>query len=73
MKKTIGFLLSFVLVAGFSLAHGAGGVVKGPNVAAPDRYVYYPGTEVLARDEVRVIACGTGFPVRVRQRRKDDL
>jgi ribonuclease Z len=29
---------------------------------APDRYVYYPGTEVLAKDEVRVIACGTGMP-----------
>jgi len=43
-------------------AQAAGGVVKGPNVVAPDRYVYYPGTEVLAKDEVRVIACGTGMP-----------
>ncbi len=43
-------------------AEAAGGVVKGPNVVAPDRYVYYPGTEVLAKDEVRVIACGTGMP-----------
>jgi len=43
-------------------AQAAGGVVKGPNVVAPDRYVYYPGTEVLNRDEVRVIACGTGMP-----------
>ena len=40
----------------------AGGVVTGPNIVAPDRYVYYPGTEVLAKDEVRVIACGTGMP-----------
>jgi ribonuclease Z len=40
----------------------AGGVVPGPNAVAPDRYVYYPGTEVLAEDEVRVIACGTGMP-----------
>ena len=40
----------------------AGGKVKGPNVVAPDRYVYYPGTETLARDEIRVIACGTGMP-----------
>lgn len=40
----------------------AGGVVKGPNKIAPDRYVYYPGTEKLARKEVRVIACGTGMP-----------
>lgn len=43
-------------------AKAAGGVVKGPNTVAPDRYVYYPGTEKLAKDEVRVIACGTGMP-----------
>lgn len=43
-------------------AHAAGGMVEGSNIVAPDRYVYYPGTEVLARDEVRVIACGTGMP-----------
>ncbi len=43
-------------------AQAAGGVVKGPNKVAPDRYVYYPGTEKLAKDEVRVIACGTGMP-----------
>ncbi len=36
--------------------------ISGPNVVVPDRYVYYPGTEVLAEDEVRVIACGTGMP-----------
>jgi ribonuclease Z len=29
---------------------------------APDRYVYYSGTETLAKDEIRVIACGTGMP-----------
>lgn len=40
----------------------AGGVVTGPNEIAPDRYVYYPGTEVLAEDEIRIIACGTGMP-----------
>jgi ribonuclease Z len=43
-------------------AQAAGGKVTGPNVVAPDRYVYYPGTEVLAKDEVRVVACGTGTP-----------
>lgn len=43
-------------------AEAAGGVVKGPNKVAPDRYVYYPGTERLAKGEVRVIACGTGMP-----------
>ncbi len=49
-------------VAPISDAEAAGGVVTAPNIIAPDRYVYYPGTEVLAEDEVRVIACGTGMP-----------
>ena len=35
---------------GVKETQAAGGVVKGPNVVAPDRYVYYPGTEVLAKD-----------------------
>jgi len=43
-------------------AFAAGGVVKDPAGIAPDRYVYYPGTEALAKDEIRVIACGTGMP-----------
>ncbi len=50
-------------------AESAGGVVSCPNIIARDRYVYYPGTEVLAIDEVRVIACGTGMP---EQRRGTD-
>jgi ribonuclease Z len=33
----------------------AGGVLE-------DRDVYFPGTEALAADEMRVIACGTGMP-----------
>jgi ribonuclease Z len=45
-----------------SSAHAAGGKIPGSNELAPDRYVYYPGTEVLAEGEVRVIACGTGMP-----------
>ena len=43
-------------------AQAAGGKVTDPKGTAPDRYVYYPGTERLAKDEVRVIACGTGMP-----------
>lgn len=43
-------------------AHAAGGVVEDPNGVAPDRYVYYPGTEELGPEEIRVIACGTGLP-----------
>ncbi len=43
-------------------ALAAGGRVTDPTGTAPDRYVYYPGTEKLTKDEVRVIACGTGMP-----------
>ena len=43
-------------------AHAAGGIVESPAGIAPDRYVYYPGTEELTADEIRVIACGTGMP-----------
>ena len=43
-------------------AQAAGGVVKSPTGIAPDRYVYYPGTEALKPDEIRGIACGTGMP-----------
>ncbi len=40
----------------------AGGTVTSSTGTAPDRYVYYPGTEDLGADEIRVIACGTGMP-----------
>lgn len=43
-------------------AQAAGGTVPGPNDVAPDRYVYYPGTEVLGEEEIRLFACGTGLP-----------
>ncbi len=42
--------------------YGAGAPVSDPNGIAPDRYVYYPGTERLAEEEIRIIACGTGMP-----------
>jgi len=43
-------------------AEAAGGKVGDPNGIAPDRYVYYPGTEALGTGEIRIIACGTGMP-----------
>ena len=43
-------------------AEAAGGKVVNPTGTAPDRYVYYPGTEALKKDEIRLIACGTGLP-----------
>ena len=49
-----------ILVSAGALA--AGGVVTSPTGVAPDRYVYYPGTEALEKKEIRVTACGTGMP-----------
>ncbi|MCA0930767.1 guanitoxin biosynthesis MBL fold metallo-hydrolase GntH [Ruegeria profundi] len=43
-------------------AHAAGGIADDPTGTVPDRYVYYPGTEALHEEEVRVVACGTGMP-----------
>jgi ribonuclease Z len=43
-------------------AQAAGSQVMSPNEVISDRYVYYPGTEVLDKNEVRITACGTGMP-----------
>ena len=43
-------------------AQAAGGKVKSPTGIAPDRYVYYPGTEALEEGEIRIFAAGTGLP-----------
>ena len=53
-----GALLALIPVAVIAAGH----VVSDPAGTAPNRYVYYPGTEALAEDEVRVVACGTGMP-----------
>ena len=37
-------------------------VPASPVKALSDRDVYYPGSEDLAADEMRIIACGTGMP-----------
>ena len=43
-------------------AQAAGGKVTDPKGTAPDRYVYYPGTEKLKADEIRMFVCGSGMP-----------
>jgi ribonuclease Z len=58
----LGAIMGMLLALPSAPAHAAGGVVKGPNGTAPDRYVYYPGTEDLGKDEIRLFACGTGLP-----------
>jgi ribonuclease Z len=45
-----------------TITQAAGGKVESPTKAAPDRYVYYPGTEELREDEIRVVCCGSGMP-----------
>ncbi len=37
-------------------------VMPSPVKPAPERDIYYPNTEALGPDEMRVIACGTGMP-----------
>ena len=44
----------------------AGGTVQegwSPTGVYPHQEVYYPGTEELGEDEIRVIACGSGMPM----------
>ncbi len=62
MNRVIGYLLMMFLLVGVNSAYAAGGVVKDPAGVAPDRYVYYPGTEALQEDEIRVVVCGSGMP-----------
>jgi ribonuclease Z len=61
-QLSLQILLVAIGLAGSSQALAAGGVVKSPTGIAPDRYVYFPGTEALKKDEIRLIACGTGLP-----------
>jgi len=52
----LGLLVSVLLI-------GVVGARKATRTGpVPDRDVYYPGTEKLAKDEIRVTACGTGMP-----------
>ena len=59
---TILSCLFLLIVTSAISVFAAGGIVKSPTGIAPDRYVYYPGSEELKKDEIRLIACGTGLP-----------
>ena len=62
-RKTMAAVITAgIMVLTTSLGHAAGGKVTSPTGTAPDRYVYYPGTEALDKDEIRLFACGTGLP-----------
>jgi len=58
----IGILVARANPRVVSPVEAAGGKVKSPTGVAPERYAYYPGTEELGKDEIRVTACGTGMP-----------
>ena len=55
-------LIGGQMLTGPDEAGAAGGVVKDPVGTAPDRYTYYPGTEPLGAEEIRIVALGTGMP-----------
>ncbi|WP_415406870.1 guanitoxin biosynthesis MBL fold metallo-hydrolase GntH [Sulfurovum sp. CS9] len=61
VRRLVGSGFALALL-GATVAFAAGGVVKSTTGEAPDRYVYYPGTEELQKDEIRLISCGTGLP-----------
>ena len=62
MKNNTVVIASLLLFMMQGSAMAADGAVESPTGTAPDRYVYYPGTEELAKDEIRLFACGTGLP-----------
>ena len=61
-RRAIGVVIPFLVGLAVPILLGAGGTVTDPNGVAPDRYVYYPGTETLSPGEIRIVACGTGMP-----------
>jgi len=63
-RMSLGVLIGFALATTvwFSCSMLSNQDPASPTAAIPDRDAYYPGTETLAPDEMRVIACGTGMP-----------
>jgi len=59
MRATLLFLGGFAACLTLILLLGA---KHSPTKAKTDRDVYYPATEDLAKDEMRVVALGTGMP-----------
>jgi ribonuclease Z len=59
-----GLVVSRVLqeVVTDAVAQGSGGDVISPVKAMPDRDAYFPGTEDLGPDEMRIISLGTAMP-----------
>lgn len=62
LLKLFGVAALSVIMAGAPLQLAAQNQSISPTKARDYRDVYYPNTEDLAADEMRVIACGTGMP-----------
>ncbi len=65
MKHAIKLVSSLLQASCLLVSHGALGEEPQKWSAVkpyPSQSVYYPGTEILQADEMRVIACGTGMP-----------
>ena len=60
LPKMSWFLGGFGLCLGLLVLVGASSL--SPTQALDERDVYYPGSEDLAPDEMRIVACGTGMP-----------
>jgi ribonuclease Z len=61
--RKLAFLALIPLVLSLAgAAHAAEKPLVSPVKAREDLDVYFPNTEDLAPDEMRVIACGTGMP-----------
>ena len=60
-----GLVIAFGVFAVFfmrSTPEVAAQAQRSPTQALPEQDVYYPGSEDLAPDEMRIVACGTGMP-----------
>ncbi len=60
VAATVGLIAALTLSANFQVAEAQ--AKRSPTKALPELDVYYPGTEDLARDGMRVVALGTGMP-----------
>ncbi len=58
----VGIAVGAALTAGLTVLVAASSTEKISSVDARPRDVYFPNSESLAPDEMRVIACGTGMP-----------
>ncbi len=62
---SIGFTAGAIMMLIFSILLANSSISKNENIVTSEiseRDVYYPGTEELASDEMRVVALGTGMP-----------